>query len=95
MGLSVITPVAVHIACVTVRADNLAVAVLAQLGVVTLENLQTALELGGKQFWHCATAGFGRLCCTYTVVDAVSLVVRDVCHVARVAEDDDRNNCFN
>lgn len=46
MDVCVITPVAVHIACVTVGVEDAAVLVLAQLSVVTLENLYTALELG-------------------------------------------------
>lgn len=32
---------------------------------------------------------------TYAVLFAGALVVRRVGHVARVSEDDDRNDCFN
>lgn len=39
MSLCVVTPVAVYITCVTISAEDVAVVVLAQLGVVTLENL--------------------------------------------------------
>jgi hypothetical protein len=45
MNFRVVTPVTVHIACVTVGVEDVAVVVLAQLSVVTLENLYTALEL--------------------------------------------------
>ena len=39
MNFRVVTPVAVHIACVTVGVEDVAVIVLAKLSVVTLENL--------------------------------------------------------
>lgn len=93
MDLPIITSIAVDVASVTVRAEEVAVVVAGGAVLAGKDlNAQTWISRRlsrGTKIWQ----GFQGL--SYSILLAGSLVVRSVGHVARVSEDDNRNNYSN
>lgn len=85
----IIATIAVNVASVTIRAEDIAV-VIARGAVLAGKDLETQSLISDE-----SQAAQSVRVLSYAVLLAGSRVVRDVGHVARVSEDDNRNHYSN